>query len=680
MADASKSNGVPVMVAAGVKRKFQQIVVRLPVRPLLLGLLALLLFAGWPLLVAETKPVCGLAFSPDGKRLATLRGIPYDFLKPPMRFELAVWDVAAQKEDLVIPLDKPGWGMDFSPDGKTLAYGTQGGDIELYDAANGKCVRAWNTGAEHSTNWLAFAGNSRLLVANGGMNDGPKLWDVETGKQRAAAPEAAAGNCYSIQGALLVVGHWGGSTSVKTTWIYDLSRGQFEKVGTASETGYLSLGPDARLLAVEDRRRKVVRVIDLVTGQVMRTIDRSPATEMTFSPVASILAMRKHDSATASQIVELWDLSNNGKSQRAIFKAGRPPGGRLRDGLLSFTPDGASLAVGNEAGEVRICDVATMQVMAELPNVALLRWQTIAFGVLVLTWCAAWAAAGRRSEGRYAAWVDAATINLLIAAMLCLRMFGAGQAYYDPRRPVMWLAIAMLASWLMLAAIWTMFSVTRWPWRLAGFVFAVSLCWGVLLALLSGSLVPLFAIGTACVLAWWIMLFGVCRYAGFQLTPSGVTAQAAPPARQINLKDLLLWTAAVATLFSVVRLFQTDEISFARGTAILAYTGLLALAASIATCLGLSSARFSLRGGTALAGSLACGYAASLLSQGGLAMRKDWQVGFFVVFGCAIWGSLAVFRAHGFGLERNAERLQAILGTLRFACGTVRSVLATRIW
>lgn len=676
------------MVAAGITRKLQHIVGRLPVRPLLLGLLILLLLVGWPLLVTETKPLCGLAFSPDGKRLATLRGIPYDFLKPTMRFELAVWDVATQKEGLVIPLDTPGWGMAFSPDGKTLAYGTQGGDIELYDAASGRCIRAWNTGAKHSTNWLAFAGNSRLLVANGGV-DGPMLWDVETGKQLAAAPEAAGGNCYSIQGARLVVGHWGSSTAVTTTWLYDSSRGQFEKVRAASETGYLALASDARLLAVEDGSRGEIRIIDLVTGRLVRTLDHSWATEMVFSPVASILATRSYDSATDEQIVELWDCST-GKPQRATLKAGRPLSGRLRGGLLSFTPDGAHLAVGNEAGEVRICDVATMQVLAELPNVALLRSKTITFGVLVLAWCAAWGAAGWTSESTYAVWADAAAMNVLVAGMLCLRLFGAGQAYYDPRRSVMWLALAMLASWLILAAFWTIYGRTRWPWRLAGFVFAVSLCWGVLHALLPGPLVPLLAIGTACVVAWWLMFFGVGRYAGFRLTPSAVTTEA-PPARQINLKDLLLWTTAVAALLSVARLFQIDEILFAGVTAIVAYTGLLALAASIATCLGLSSARFWLRGGTVLAGSLTCGYAASLLSQGGLAMRKDWQVGFFVVFGCALWGSLAVFRAHGYRLERNPERLQASLGTLRerlhailrtlrFACGKVRSVLAVRIW
>src|SRR3569623_647685 len=188
------------MTAGDLIRRVQQIGrTRFAPRLLLLGLLLLLMIAGWPLLGTEIKPLCGVAFSPDGEQLATLRGIPYDVFDPPARFELAVWDVASREERLVIPLDKPGWGMPFSPDGKTLAYGTQAGDIELYDADSGRRVNAWAAGAAHATNWLAFAGNGRLLVATGGV-DGPKLRAAETGKLLAAAPEAAGSSCFSIQG------------------------------------------------------------------------------------------------------------------------------------------------------------------------------------------------------------------------------------------------------------------------------------------------------------------------------------------------------------------------------------------------------------------------------------------------------------------------------------------------
>jgi WD40 repeat protein len=641
----------------------------------------LLMIAGWPLLVTEIKPLCGVAFSPDGRQLATLRGIPYDVFDPPMRFELAVWDVAAKRERLVIPLNEPGWGMAFSPDGKTLAYGTQAGSIELYDADSGRRVNAWAAGAAHATNWLAFAGNSRLLVANGGV-DGPTLWDATTGKLLAVATEAAGGSYYSIQGAQLAVGRLDRSTGTKKTWIYDLSRQRFEIATTLREAGSCALSSDARLLAVD--RNRDVQIIDLATGRLDRTLENSWATELGFSPVGSLLAVRKYRSATSEQIVELWDPTSDKRPDTLLKSRISPVHARLGMGLISFSRDGARIAIGNEVGEVRVWDVSSRQLLAELPNVAVIRWKTITFVALLIAWCTAWVAAGRQSEWRFPAWVDAAGINLLLAALLCLRLFGAGQLFCDPRRPAMWLALAILASWLMLAAFWATFGHIRWPPRLAGLVFALSVSWAVLFLLLPSphlrDAVSLLSIGTTCLLGWWLVVSVLARLAGYRLASAAVLLRAASPAKQINLKDLLLWTAAVASLLAVARLLQTNLFSFRAIVTIVAYTGLLAIAAVNAAYLALSPSRLKMQCISLAAVSVICGYAASLLSTAEFERVRNWQIGFFVVFASAVWASLAVFAAHAYRLKRDVARLHAILGTLRFGFGKVRTILAIRVW
>ena len=248
----------------------------------------------------------------------------------------------------------------------------------------------------------------------------------------------------------------------------------------------------------------------------------------------------------------------------------------------------------------------------------------------------------------------------------------------------MWLSLAILASWLVLAAFWATFGHTRWPRRLAGLVFVLAVSWAVLFLLLPRphlrNAVSLLSVGTTCLLGWWVMMFAFARVAGFRLASAAVLPRPASSAKQIDLKDLLLWTAAAGGLFAVARQLQTDLFSLRAIATIVAYTGLLALAAMNAAYLALSASRFKMQCISLIAVSLICGHAASLLSTVEFERFRNWQIGFFVVLACAVWSSLAVFRAHGYHFERNAAWLHALLGTLKFAFGTVMSALAARIW
>src|SRR5437868_200969 len=79
------------------------------------------------------KPIHNVAFSPDGKRIASTGN------------ELRVWDATTGKLIHAKPA-RGGCTVAFSPDGKHLASSDHVGAVALWDVETGKQSRTWNPG------------------------------------------------------------------------------------------------------------------------------------------------------------------------------------------------------------------------------------------------------------------------------------------------------------------------------------------------------------------------------------------------------------------------------------------------------------------------------------------------------------------------------------------------------
>jgi RNA polymerase sigma factor (sigma-70 family) len=125
--------------------------------------------------------VTGLAFAPDGKRLASASGNDlYDgwVLEMPGH-GAAVWDVATGKPAFRLEGHEGGVkAIAYSPDGKTIATGGNDKTARLWDAASGKELRRLD-GHNGAVEAVAFSPDGKLL-ATAGQDGVPRLWRLGT--------------------------------------------------------------------------------------------------------------------------------------------------------------------------------------------------------------------------------------------------------------------------------------------------------------------------------------------------------------------------------------------------------------------------------------------------------------------------------------------------------------------
>jgi WD40 repeat protein/serine/threonine protein kinase len=307
---------------------------------------------------AHDESVVSVAFHPDGAHLASAGADGW----------AKVWDLTTGPKVQEVFRCPCGANRRFGtadavafrpPVGRQLAAGSDG-DVGIWDWTNRQLLHTLHGHVHHSIS-VAFSRDGRRL-ATGAWRDGPRLWDPDAGEPPLLTFEGhqhpISALAFSPDG-----GQLASSSADRTVKVWNTTTGKL--LHTLSHSGTVlcvAYSPNGRRLAATGED-KTVRIWDAQTGR--QVLSLRGHTDMcgcvAFSPDPDGWRLA---SASADGTIRIWDatpLRDDEGEKPLNFTAHRD---EVR--TVAYSPHGRWIASAGHGPDVKVWDAATGQVRAEL--------------------------------------------------------------------------------------------------------------------------------------------------------------------------------------------------------------------------------------------------------------------------------------------------------------------------
>jgi WD40 repeat protein len=278
-------------------------------------------------------PVNGVAYSPDGTRVATASSDK----------TAKVWD--ATNGHLLLTLSGHSArinGIAFSPDGKQLATASDDGAVHLWDASNGRDLMTLS-GNSGPVNGVAYSPDGKLL-ATAQADKTARIWEAKSGRQLLTLnghSGSVTGVAYDFNGGRLAT-----ASEDNSAKIWDARDGRLLVTvrGHSDAVNAVAFSQDGKTLATASSDN-TARLWDSTKGVQIRILRQLGS----IKGVAFSLDGKRLATASSDNNARVWDV---GKGLPILNL--RVPGSANG---VAFSPDGKSLASASESSVAQIWDL-----------------------------------------------------------------------------------------------------------------------------------------------------------------------------------------------------------------------------------------------------------------------------------------------------------------------------------